>query len=758
MKTMGFNDEWVAATNTTMGEFAEFLGWEIGDEVDDPSDVAITEIGDRVMVYSTRGDRAMTVDQIIEFSKGRSIVAHEEVDSVMFTHTTEYEDGQMVRQATVNLLVRSSEDEPVVTTVGLPKAQAEKLEKLNRKRGSAAYEEVTQMAQRIVGYRTSQHPQPKFWALVDNRPKPATVFERLKDWLLTQGFEEGGSMSKSTDFRRSVGDGFYVVVNVDSRKIPDDRVTVPRVYVGSEAVDALKPPRSHHQLTELVNDNSLMGSDPLWISAPDGEDPFVMSLARTKDLINQAEAKCSHKGLLEMGSPHVQTLIAQHEGWAEFEEYVTAHETLDWRENYRGKYRGRNVDPAKVPVELSDKPLAALREALIAEEHLSPAELATIQANGGAVTETCLALWFAHWDRAIWFPDLEPEIVLYLLHHRIFRYALTSRRNHEPSIVGAITLDDSIQDRLLDHTNPLFHEAPANPTITVERQEQAARAGSKALGRNPNITDEAQRLLAEHAAEPFDLYDLATNENVLTELVPDLAKSTHYQVREAIALNTSHNIPTDVLVKLSKDRKGEVKRAAARNTNLPCERQVEMAEMKDPLSLPDNPNLCLEAQKVLVTKVMNEHQRGALFQNDLDADLLVDIATGTDIDQAKHAAKHRNLPAATVEQLVSHQNPVLRASVACQNQLDDGLRRQLMADPDPTVRDASLRHQLLLWGTARGVASKFFGGSMERIVQTKPATIKELSAIDQVTPQWVENHGNEVLAIVNTAVKAAPVD
>lgn len=744
---MGFNVEWVAATDTTVEDFAAFFGFGVGDEIGAPDGIAIAQIGGWTLLYSSQG-QVLSDERVAEFSNGRTAVSHLEAGPVVYARTFEYEDGKLVREAVVD---RGKADDDVVETVGHADEVHERLVRLNRELGGESVsEELSRMAQKVVGYRIDTRQQPTFRALTGDSSKPATVFERLEDWLISEGFQpDHVERHVEKTFHRFAGNGFYITVLVGH--VPEVGF-VPKVSVGNEAFGSPDDkPQSRMSLT--VSGRGAMDGKPGRVAGMAvAEDPFVGALARTKKLLAQAESRCSYKAMFEFADPAEQVLIARHQGWVELEAYAAAHVASGGE----GSPAATSFDLGTLPVSLSRKSAGRLRKSLLKAEDLTSSELATIQAAGGPVTEACAALWFGHWKRAALFPDLNPEILLYLL---LYRLTLGEQKigRGQPSLFESVFLDETIQVRLLDDGCPVRHGVAANPSLTAENQMLAAERRLWTVGRNPNITDEVQTVLVESSREARDLFDLAANERVLPELVPVIAKSKNYRVRENLAKNRSKNIPTEVLVGLSKDQKKSVKWLTFPNPNLPRERQVEIAATEDdPSQLASNPKLCFEAQRLLVGK-LEDFQLSKFFErDDLHPRLLVEWTSSDDVTVADAAARHPKLPQAQVIKLASEGRNFSRVAIASRSDLSDGTLNLLLADDDPEVRTAMLSKQLWDWASQEPIDPKITAAQFRGIARAKPTTVEKLAEAGVITDAQIEEHGTQIVSMVERALDAAP--
>ena len=211
---MGYRVGWFALEGAQVESVAKELGYAVGSPMEGyPETAAVGQTADWTIIF----DRSLLVseDVLRELSTRQSVVAHEANDTVMYTRTSRWEDGELSWTASLDPLVNNDDD--VVTTQGLSSADTEALRQAYD--DGRAYGDVAEMAASIFGFR---HDRPfpsdlQFFELIDVRPKPESITDQTTQWLLEQGFEAkdpNADRKKDQLFRRHVNGEFWIVAQV----------------------------------------------------------------------------------------------------------------------------------------------------------------------------------------------------------------------------------------------------------------------------------------------------------------------------------------------------------------------------------------------------------------------------------------------------------------------------------------------------------------------------------------------------------------
>ena len=677
---MGFNIEWVAATDISEADFADRLGLEIGDVRDVGSGPAITTVGEWTLVYSSY-PTLMTDEQKLELSQDRKVVVHQSVDSVMYAFTNELEGGEVVRSATVNLDQLDEED--IVSTVGHTDSLRKKLERLNRKSGPSAYDEVAEIARRLVGFRHDATRMPVFRALIDNAPKPATVEDRMLAWLQREGFKESRSRAgHGPNYVRQVDDDFFLGV-----WLRNDKMSVGIGHAGLWTFHA--ETFGHTGSSDEPMWQAYFGSTgrPNSSQQPDASDDSVV--APCIELIERAQAHCSLQEMAFRSGPKVAVSIELLRGWStRGESLIKQLKVLDTDQRVMDQIEfvlDEAAPLAEAVGELrSEKAITVLEEALARGERLSPIEIATLQDHRGAREDLLFTLQFGHWALALVDPNLDEDVAVHIVNHQI--------RHKEPradlrKVISKMTLTTGIELALISRSLDALHDVAVHPELSAESQIRLAQdSDSHSIGGNPNLVPEAQRLLIDNAPNPHRLTSLAGNPSVLPELMTVLASSKTYEVRAALARNPS--TPPQLVEKLSRDRKRDVKQAASFNPMLPESRQVEIAQMEDSLGLGLNKGVCAQAQRLLVE---NGHTAHLPRNPALVEELFPILARSSEPKVRSALARNDNLPPEIELELSKDPVDYVRSSIASRPRLDESLRAILKEDESAMVRKSATR-------------------------------------------------------------------
>jgi len=685
---MGFNISWFAADNTSKERIAETLGLELGEETDFPDTAGVTTIGEWTLVLS-RGDQLVTESDLAALSKDGAVVTHQSVDSVMYASTFEYLNGVLERKAVVDL--DQPDESDVVDTTGHSEAQRKKLERLNRKSGPSAYDEVAEIARRRVGFRHDQGAT-KFWELIDTRPTPKSPLDDLEDWLLAQGFRrQEGKFPDHINFTREVDSEFSVRIGL----YPKDRnghsslASYFRIMHGpTQAI--ISQIRGWQRDSPLADKAvATVGALRMAWQSELGDHRSAEERDQMVDdylsLIAEAEDRCTLEGIAHGAPPMIAFALELLQGWStRGDSLMRQLEFLGHDERELAFMQAVLEEQAEVarevPIERSERSETELQTELAARRPLSGVELATMHEAAGGTAQTCKELQFELWSLAIDSPELSQEIAVNIIDHHIPLEDLRIMARRMP-------LGPDSEAALMQHPDiNIHHDVAKNPSMSETAMALLAAAGDNySIGENPSLPSSAQRLLLDNASTPYVLESLAGNPSLDPQLQVLLSKSKTFQVREALARNRS--VEPEIVHKLSKDRKGEVKSTALMNPNLPEDRQIDVAGGKSG-ALGLNSNLCFAAQELLVSRGELAH----VPRNPaLDATLMERIARDGDVEARAGLARNPSLTAQLQELLSSDPEPRVRSQVARREDLDESLRARLKEDSDASVRKSSSR-------------------------------------------------------------------
>jgi len=686
---MGLTVGWYACDNTTVEDAAETLGFDLGDELEEPKRSCIAEVGPWVLVY---GREPLLDDAaLLKLSAGRAVVVHQSIDSMMYARSAQWADGELAWSAIVDS--NSVDDDSAVVTTGLAPEAAKALRRTYAQSNASAYARIASLAGEVVGFSHDRTDGGgvRFRALIDNREKPPSVPDRVADWLIGQGFEAEDREADgfaARRFRRHIEGDFWLVAAIkpDRYQFRTDWCAIKFGIHHEATAEIGGAPRGLQRLapdkfrpTAFVDDSV----DGIGNGRPPSGDPvsfeFVIDVVRSR--IAEAESYCDEERLLSICHRSAALVAEVAFGWsnrgASFLEQVKIHNRLHgphksgpqyldtaWVDEHRTSLR-------RIELPEASRELDQIIEAFDVDEPLSGSELAVLQAERGQIDEALAeSLAFEHWLRV-----LDHQATLSPIGAHVVRHHLSG--SDADAVARAMVIPAEVQLALVERSGVKLGFNPSLDPATQLKLAERPRLHSS-LGTCCDLVPEAQHLLM---AEP-SVY-LAANPALLPELQPEFASSSSDQLRKALATNPA--VLPELLAKLVNDSEGDVQHAAAQNPSLTEELQRELLDKKN-----RNTRNGLMANHSLVPSLQRAvAERGDLVRLARNPSLLPELMHTLVTDESattrEQIAQNPGLPLELQQRLAEDPAAGVRRSLAFNLTIDRTVVAGLCADADEAV-------------------------------------------------------------------------